>query len=96
MINLIKLAEDKYKLYELDSRTGLNGSKCLESFPCMMDEEHNNFYVWLGDITIDKLTKTTFLNIVSFAEKAGASALILIQNRNHAQKCKSSQSLIHT
>lgn len=78
MTKMINASEDRIKLYELDSRVGLNGSQCLESFPCLMDDEHHRFYVWIGDITIDKFTKTTFLNIVAFAEKAGASSLILI------------------
>lgn len=51
-----------------------------------METESKKFFVWLGDITIDKFTKTTFLNIVQFAETAGASSLVIVQNRDHAQK----------
>jgi len=49
-----------------------------------METESKKFFVWLGDITIDKFTKTTFLNIVQFAETAGASSLVIVQNRDHA------------
>jgi len=40
----------------------------------------------LGDITIERFTKSTFMNIVDFAEKLGATKMILIQNRDHVQK----------
>lgn len=84
MTNVIKVKEGRFRVYEIDSRVGLNGSKSLECFTCLMETESKRFYVWLGDITIDKFTKTTFLNIVSFAEKAGASSMIVVQNRDHA------------
>jgi hypothetical protein len=32
---IIKVADEKAKLFELDSRVGLNGSKSYWSFPCM-------------------------------------------------------------
>ena len=75
---MVKVSEDRFKLIELDSRVGLNAAYCLESFPCLLDEVKAKFFVFLDDITIDKFTKTTFLNIVSFAEKSGASSLIFI------------------
>jgi hypothetical protein len=80
---MIKVSEDRFRLYELDSRVGLNAAYSLESFPCLFDEINSKFFVFLGDITVDKFTKTTYLNIVSFAEKCGASNLVLIQNRDH-------------
>lgn len=67
---------------------GLNGSKSCWSFPCVYDEQTQKFFVWLGDITIDRFTKTTFLNLVNFAEKAGAQQMILVNLRDHAQKSK--------
>jgi len=45
-----------------------------------------NFYVMLGNVTIEKFTKSTFLNLVAYAEKAGAKQMILIQKREHTQK----------
>lgn len=54
----------------------------------MQDEDAKRFYVWLGDISIEKLTKTTFMNLVNFAEKAACNKLILIQDRDHRQKGK--------
>ena len=88
LLKMIKVCENKFKLYELDSRVGLNAAQTLESFPCLYDEVNSKFFVFLGDITIDKFTKTTYMNIVSFAEKCGALTLILIQNRDHVQKGK--------
>jgi hypothetical protein len=72
MIEILKLKEGSYKLYDIDSRVGLNGSKCFSQFQCLHDEDSQRFYVWMGGMTIDKFTKTTFLNLVNFAEKAGA------------------------
>ncbi|CDW84047.1 UNKNOWN [Stylonychia lemnae] len=83
---IIKVSEDKAKLFELDSRVGLNGSKSHWSFPCMQDEESKRFYIWLGDVSIEKLTKSIFMNLVNFAEKAGSQKMILIQDRDHRQK----------
>lgn len=85
---MLKVAEGKAKLFELDSRVGLNGSQSHWSFPCLQDDASKNFFVFLGDLSIDKLTKTTFLNLVNFAEKANAQKLILIQDRDHRQKGK--------
>ncbi len=60
-----------HQLYDIDSRVGLNGSRSFWSFPCLKDEENMRFFVLLGDLTIDKFTKTTYLNLVNFAEKNG-------------------------
>lgn len=76
-------------MFDLDSRIGLNGSQCFWSFSCLLDESTKKFFVWLGDVTIEKFTKTTFLNFVDFAEKAGANQMVLIQSRDHTQKGKS-------
>lgn len=87
---MFKVADNKQgKLFELDSRVGLNGSQSHWSFPCMQDEDAQRFYVWLGDLSIEKFTKTTFLNLVNFAEKANCNKLILVQDRDHRQKGKS-------
>lgn len=83
---LFKVNEAKVKLFEIDSRVGLNGSKSHWSFPCMQDEESSRFYVWLGDLNIEKFTKTTFLNLVNFGEKASCSKMVLVMNRDHPQK----------
>lgn len=69
---LFKVPENKDIAYEFDSRIGLNGSQVHCTFPCLLDQENKFFYVWLGDTTIDKLTKSTFLNIADFAEVKGA------------------------
>jgi hypothetical protein len=51
-----------------------------------MDELLENFYVYLGAADINKFTKSTFMNLVTFAEKSGAKAIYLILNRDHIQK----------
>jgi len=70
-------------MYEFDSRVGLNGQKCLWMFPCILELVHSRFFVWMGDVSIDKFTKSTFMNLVGFAEKSGAKELILVQTRGH-------------
>lgn len=85
---MFKVSEGKFKLFDIDSRAGLNGSQTHWSYPCMQDEESSRFFIWLGDVSIDKFTKTTFLNLVSFAEKAGSSNMILVMDRDHPQKGK--------
>lgn len=83
---LFKVEAEKCKLFEVDSRIGLNGSSTLWSFPCLQDEQRENLIVWLGDINIEKFTKTTFMNLVNFGEKANCKKIIFVQNRDHAQK----------
>jgi hypothetical protein len=85
---LFKVSEEKVKLFDLNSRIGLNGSKSHCNFSCMQDEETKRFIVWIGDISIEKFTKTTFMNLVNFAEKSGCTKMILVQNRDHSQKGK--------
>jgi hypothetical protein len=70
-------------MYEFDSRVGLNGQKCLWMFPCILDSVHSRFFVWMGDVSIEKFTKSTFMNLVGFSEKAGAKQLILVVSRSH-------------
>eukprot|EP00347_Sterkiella_histriomuscorum_P004384 403360666 len=86
LTSILKVKAGMHKLYDIDSRVGLNGSRSLWSFNCLQDEESKCFFVLLGDLSLEKFTKTTFLNLVSFAEKTGSKQLILIQNRDHQQK----------
>lgn len=86
MLNMIKVENDAFKLFELDSMVGLNASHHFQSFTCLFEEDKKRFFVLLGDITIDKFTKSTYLNLVSFAEKQGANSMVLIQNRDHSQR----------
>jgi hypothetical protein len=86
MMELFQVKDGQAKYFELDSRVGLNGSKTCWSFPCVLDEETQRFFVWLGDITVDRFTKTTFLNLANFAESNGAKQMVLIQFRDHVQK----------
>lgn len=86
MMQLFQIRDSQAKHFELDSRVGLNGSKTCWSFPCVLDEAREKFFVWLGDITIDRFTKTTFLNLANFAESNGAKQMVFVQFRDHVQK----------
>jgi len=86
MAKMFKVQENKFHAYDFDSRVGLNCSQIHCTFNCLLDEANQRFYVWMGDITVDKLTKSTFLNLANFADKNGATKMILIQNRDHCQK----------
>lgn len=57
----------------------------------MLDTNRNLQYVWLGDSTIDKFTKSTYLNLAELAQKKGAKKLVLVQNRDHVDKGKNSR-----
>jgi hypothetical protein len=82
----LKVKDDKFKLFDFDAKVGLNASQVHSNYPCLLDEEHKRFYVWLGDVPLDKFNKSTFLNLANFAENNGASKMVLIQNRDHCQK----------
>lgn len=83
LAKLFKLSQEKMSVYEFDSRVGLNCSQILATFCCIMDEENKRFLISLGDITIDKFTKSTFMNLANFAEEKGAKSMIFVQNRDH-------------
>jgi hypothetical protein len=84
----------KSRSYELDSRSGLNGSRCNGSYSCLMDESRSTFFVWLGaQITIEQFTKTSYLSLTNFAEAQGATKVVLVQARDHHQKGNSLFSL---
>lgn len=83
---MVKANEMNVKLYEFDARVGLNGSYSQWNYPCIFNEENRVFFVLIGDVTIDKFNKTSFMNLVAFAEKAGAAKMVLIQERDHVQK----------
>jgi len=48
-----------------------------------MDNENKRFYIWLGDITVSKFTKSTFMNLANFAESKGALSMVLVLIRDH-------------
>ena len=76
----------KSRLFEVDSRIGLNGTSTFWSFPCLHDEAKEILIVWLGDINFDKFTKTTFMNLVNFAEKSNCKQIVFVMDREHPQK----------
>ena len=84
MRKLFKVKQEKSADYEFDSRIGLNGSQIHSTFPCLLDSENKRFYVWLGDITIDKFTKSTFMNLANFGESKEALSMVFVQLRDHS------------
>jgi len=86
LMKMINLTDDKFKLMDFDAKVGLNASVLHHNYPCLLDEDKKKFFVWLGDITIDKFNKSTFMNLANYAESNGATSLVLIQNRDHVQK----------
>jgi hypothetical protein len=83
MQSLLHLDDNQVKNFEIDSRVGISGTQTCWTFPCLYDESSEKFFVWLGDVTIDKFTKTTFLNLVNFGLNLGANLMVLIMNREH-------------
>jgi len=86
MQSLLRLDESQVKNFEIDSRVGISGATTCWKFPCVYDDSTEKFFVWMGDVTIDKFTKTTFLNLVNFGQNLGATNMVLIMNREHTQK----------
>ena len=86
MVKILKLSTNKFKQYEFEARTGLNGQISLWVFPCILDQVKEKFYIWMDEVTIDKFTKSTFMNVAGFAEENGAKELVLVQKRDHPQK----------
>jgi len=84
LAQLIKVTNGSYQLIEFDSRVGLNASQTLCTFQCLFDETSKTFYVYLGNATIDKFTKSTFLNLVTIAEKVSATKVVIVQTREHS------------
>lgn len=80
---LFNVCPQTAKLFDLDSRVGLNGSASLCSFPAVLDTSNLRFYLWLGETPLSSFTKTTFLNIADFAEKSGAKEVVLVMAREH-------------
>lgn len=90
LVKLVKLTDEKFKLFEFEAKVGLNASQSHSTFFCLFEETNQRFFVWLGDVTIDKFNKSTFLNLVNFATEHGALKMVLIQSRDHCQKGNSS------
>ena len=86
MQTLLRLDESQVKYFEIDSRVGISGTQTCWTFPCVYEESSEKFFIWLGDVTVDKFTKTTFLNLVSFGQNLGATMMVLVMNREHTQK----------
>lgn len=76
--------------FEIDARVGVRGERTNWMFTCLFDRKNSRFYVWLSQaMSIDKLSKSSLLNIVSFAQKMlNANSLIFILPRDHPQKRK--------
>ena len=86
MMSLLQCKDGEAKYFDIESKTGLKGSQTCWSFPCIYDQARQKFFVWMGEVTIDRFTRTTYLNLVNFAENQGAKQMVLICNREHTQK----------
>jgi len=64
---MVNANKDNVELVELDSRIGLNGHLSYWEFKCLYNQDNQSFFVWLGDVGIEKLTKSAFLNLADFA-----------------------------
>jgi len=78
LMKILNVVDDKFRLIDFDARVGLNAAKVYHNFPCLLDEENRRFYVYLGDVSIEKFNKSTFMNLANFAEENGAKTMILI------------------
>jgi hypothetical protein len=76
--------------FEIDARVGVRGDKTNWMFLCLFDRKASRFYVWVSHaMSIEKLSKSSLLNLVSFAQKMlNASSLNFILPRDHPQKRK--------
>ena len=79
------LAETSQK-FVFDACAGLSGHETLSQYPCIFEAESARFFVWLGDTDLALFTKSTFMNLSNFAEKAGARTIIFLVFHAHRQK----------
>lgn len=92
MFELLEVSAVKSERYRIEARSGLKGAYShwvFESISLQGVPSRNTFVVWIGeeDFTADKLTRSCFVNIASFARKMGrASELILVLPTDHLCK----------
>ena len=58
----------------------------LENFHALYSSETKVFYVLLAQVEIKHFTKSTFMNMVEFAEKLGAQRLMMLLSTDHPEK----------
>lgn len=83
MQGLLKIGVSSLEYFEIESRTGLTGQKINWIFPCFSNQVSKSFFVLLREgVTIDKITRSTYLNLVRFAQKrTNARTLVFIMPR---------------
>jgi len=86
LLEKIEVSKSKYQTFLIDSVAGLSGNEKLREYPCLLNEENSKFFVLLGDTEFSLFSKSTFMNLCNFAEKNGASSVVLLLDREHAQK----------
>jgi hypothetical protein len=86
LTSMLVLTAGKFRLFDFDVKFGLQGTDTLRTYPCVLDEQTQTFFVWLGDTDIKAFTKHTFLNLCDFAETQGALHVIFLVDRQHKQK----------
>lgn len=75
-----------YETFVIDSCYGLTGKETLRQFPCLFNCDQLQFFVWLGDLPLNLFSKSTLMNLADFAEKQGATSLVLLVDREHPEK----------
>jgi hypothetical protein len=78
LIKLFKVTEGKFKIMDFEVKVGLNAQTTFQIFPCLLDEVSRTFYIWLGDITIEKFNKSTFMNLTNYAEENNAKKMVIV------------------
>lgn len=86
MTSMLMLTANKFQMFEFEVCFGLQGLDTLRNYPCVLDEQTQTFFVWLGDTDIKAFTKHTFFNLCDFAENHGALHVIFLVDRQHKQK----------
>lgn len=77
-----------YKTFVIQSEGGLLGTDVMAEFPCVLHCEKKRFFTALGSTDFQFFTKSTLLNLCNFAEDEGATELVFLLDRNHAERTK--------
>lgn len=80
------IAADDQQIFVIDSIAGLSGNQMVRQYPCLLDKKTGAFFVLLGDAAFSLFSKSTFMNLCTFAEDHGAKTIVLILDRFHEQK----------
>ena len=71
-------------VFDIESKAGLSGYDTMASFECLLAEE--TFYVQLGVTPFALFDKSTYLNLLDFAESQSAKQCVLLLAREHPER----------